>query len=101
MQATDTALAPVLSADTEVRYFGQTSNADRLPPGTFAPFHVPANPNSIDFSGSPPLPPYYQAPNVLPRVPSSQVYQAPTYSPGGHLQCTDPALTLLSFAARP
>jgi hypothetical protein len=81
--ATDTPLAPVLSGDTEVRYFGQTSNADRLPPGTFAPFQVPANPNTIDFSSSPPLPPYYHVPNVLPPVSSSQVYQAPPYSPGG------------------
>ncbi len=81
--ATDTPLAPVLSGDTEIRYFGQTSNADRLPPGTFAPFQVPDNPNSIDFSGSPPLPAYYQAPNVLPSVPSSEGYQAPRYTPGG------------------
>lgn len=81
--ATDTPLAPVLSGDTEIRYFGQTSNADRLPPGTFAPFQVPANPNSVDFSSSPPLPAYYQAPNVLPPVPSSQGYQAPTYNSGG------------------
>jgi hypothetical protein len=81
--ATDTALAPMLSGDTEIRYFGQTSNADLLPPGTFAPFQVPANPNSIDFSNSPPLPAYYHAPNVLPPVPSSRVYQAPAYAPGG------------------
>jgi hypothetical protein len=81
--ATDTPLAPVLSGDTEVHYFGQTSNADRLPPGTFAPFQVPANPNSIDFSSSPPLPAYYQAPDVLPLVPSSHGYQAPRYTPGG------------------
>ena len=81
--ATDTALAPMLSGDTQVRYFGQNANADRLPPGTFAPFQVPANPNAIDFSGSPPPPPYYQPTNALPPVPTSEVYPAPTYRPGG------------------
>jgi hypothetical protein len=46
--ATDSPLAPVLSGDTDVRFFGQTDNADRLPPATFAPFRLPANPNAIE-----------------------------------------------------
>jgi hypothetical protein len=46
--ATQTPLAPVLSGDTDVRYFGETSNAALLPPNTFAPFKMPANPNAME-----------------------------------------------------
>jgi len=79
--ATDTALKPVLSGDTEVKYFGQTSNADRLPPSTFAPFVVPANPNAIESDAS--SAPYQNRSNILPPVPPSQGYRALSYTPGG------------------
>jgi hypothetical protein len=45
--ATKSAIAPILSGDTETVYFGQNNNASRLPPGTFAPFQMPENPNEI------------------------------------------------------
>ena len=35
--ATQTAIGPLLSGDTETTYFGSNNNADLLPPGTFAP----------------------------------------------------------------
>jgi hypothetical protein len=82
--ATDTPLAPVLSGDTEVKYFGQTSNADRLPPQTFAPFRMPANPNAVDSGGSSST--YYQQTNVLPPVPSSEGYFPQPYRPGAPYQ---------------
>jgi hypothetical protein len=78
--ATDTPLAPVLSGDTEIKYFGQTSNADRLPPSTFAPFVVPANPNAIESDASVP---YQTRSDILPLVPPSQSYRALPYTPGG------------------
>lgn len=80
--ATDTALSPVLSGDTDMRYFGETGNSDRLPPETFAPFRMPANPNAIVSDSTPPPEPQAMAPsrrNVLPPVPS---YVAPPYSSG-------------------
>lgn len=52
--ATQTPLTPALSGDTDVRYFGETSNAALLPPNTFAPFKMPANPNAMEpDTGSP------------------------------------------------
>jgi hypothetical protein len=82
--ATDTPLQPILSGDTEIKYFGQTSNADRLPPNTFEPFAMPANPNGIESDAASAT---YHAPrqssgNYLPAVPQSQSYQAP-YTPDG------------------
>jgi len=82
--ATDTALAPVLSGDTDIKYFGETSNAARLQPSTFAPFTMPANPNAIDPSPDPAAGAYSYRSNVLPPVSSrSKSYQAPAYLPGG------------------
>ena len=79
--ATDTALAPVLSGDTDVRYFGDTANADRLPPNTFTPFRVPANPNAIESDAASAS---YRAPsNTLPPVPQSRGYRAPSSYPPG------------------
>lgn len=72
--ATDTALAPVLSGDTDIKYFGETSNSDLLPPGTFAPFQMPMNPNAIDFEGTSST--HYRRTNVLPPVPAAQGYQS-------------------------
>jgi hypothetical protein len=71
--ATQTALAPVLSGDDNMKYFGENSNADRLPPGTFAPFRMPDNPNSMESDATPPE--VYDR-NVLPPVPSSSSYSA-------------------------
>lgn len=79
--ATDTALKPMLSGDTDIKYFGETANSDRLPPSTFAPFSMPANPNAID-SYSASAAHHYRS-NVLPPVPRSQGYKAPPYLPGG------------------
>jgi hypothetical protein len=79
--ATDTALKPILSGDTEIKYFGQTSNADRLPPSTFAPFVMPANPNAIESDAASAT---YQSPgNILPPVRQTQGYGANSYTPGG------------------
>ncbi|MBF6560495.1 MAG: hypothetical protein IVW56_09410 [Candidatus Binataceae bacterium] len=82
--ATRTPLAPVLSGDVDIKYFDENSNADRLPPGTFAPFEMPANPNSMESDATPPA--VYDR-NVLPPVPSSVYSGAPrTYSrsPSGY-----------------
>jgi hypothetical protein len=83
--ATDTPLAPVLSGDTGIKYFGETANSDRLPPRTFAPFSMPANPNAIDptADSAAAAATYHYRSNVLPPVPRSNVYQAPSYLPGG------------------
>ena len=79
--ATDTALAPVLSGDTNIRYFGESANADRLPASTFAPFRMPANPNAIDPKGN--LPPTFRSADVIP-PPTVQSYQSRSpSSPGG------------------
>ncbi len=51
--ATQTPLSAALSGDTDVRYFGETSNAALLPPGTFAPFKMPANPNAMESDNGP------------------------------------------------
>ena len=37
--ATQTSIGPLIAGDTESTYFGESNNADLLPPGTFAP-HV-------------------------------------------------------------
>lgn len=82
--ATDTPLAPVLSGDTDIKYFGETTNSDRLPANTFAPFRVPANPNAIDPSSDATAAAAYRyRSNVLPPAPRANVYQAPPYLPGG------------------
>jgi hypothetical protein len=79
--ATDTPLAPILSGDTEIKYFGQTSNADRLPPNTFAPFRLPANPNAIESDASSAS---YQTPSdILVPVPQSRGYRSRPYTPAG------------------
>ncbi len=78
--ATDTALAPMMSGDTEIRYFGETANADKLPPGTFAPFQMPANPNAIDTDTGPPT--LTQRTNTLPPVTKTDRYNVQGYVPG-------------------
>lgn len=80
--ATDTPLAPMLSGDTDIKYFGETGNADRLPPNTFMPFRLPANPNAIESDTASTA---YQPPsNMLPPVPAYQSYRTqPPYTPGG------------------
>jgi hypothetical protein len=82
--ATDTALKPMLSGDTDIKYFGETANSDLLPPSTFAPFTMPANPNALDSNSASAAAAYGYRSNVLPAVPRSKVYQAPPpYLPGG------------------
>lgn len=51
--ATDSPAAPILGGDTQIRYFGESSNANLLPPDTFRPFLMPANPTQMDTSGGP------------------------------------------------
>jgi hypothetical protein len=51
--ATDTAAAPVLSGDTDEKFFGETANASVLPPDTFRPFVMPANPTQMDTGAGP------------------------------------------------
>lgn len=51
--ATNSAAAPILSGDTEIKYFGESSNANLLPPDTFRPFQMPANPTQMDTSAGP------------------------------------------------
>ena len=72
--ATDSPLRPILSGDTDVKYFGETTNADLLPPDTFAPFVMPANPNAIESDATPHV--YYRGRNVLPPVPPAEGYRA-------------------------
>jgi hypothetical protein len=79
--ATATPLKPMLSGDTDIKYFGETSNADRLPANTFAPFTMPANPNAIESDSA--SAPYQYPSDVLPPVPPSQGYRALPYTPGG------------------
>lgn len=45
--ATKSSVAPLLSGDNDGFYFGQTDNASKLPPQTFAPFRMPADPNEL------------------------------------------------------
>jgi len=85
--ATDSPLAPALNGDTDIRYFGETANADRLPPGTFAPFTMPANPNYIESDAASRN--IYNQPADLPPPPPSSEHNRDehpyTYStpPGG------------------
>ena len=51
--ATNSAAAPVLSGDTEIKYFGEASNANLLPADTFRPFQMPANPTQMDTGSGP------------------------------------------------
>jgi hypothetical protein len=89
--ATDTAATPMLSGDADIKYFGQTSNADRLPSNTFAPFVMPANPNAIvsdtasaaAASGATASADYHSRTNILPPVPRSEGYRALPPAPGG------------------
>lgn len=76
--ATNTAAAPVLSGDTEIKYFGEASNANLLPPDTFRPFQMPANPTQMD-AGTGPL-----------VTPASTAMSSPL-SPVGGYQSTRPA----------
>src|ERR1700722_9049101 len=78
--ATDSPLAPVLSGDTEIRYFGETNNADRLPAGTFAPFQMPDNPNAMEPDTGPPT--FTQQTTALPVVTKTQRYNTQGYVPG-------------------
>ena len=77
--ATNTPLKPVLSGDTDMKYFGETSNADLLPSGTFAPFEMPANPNAIESDAASHA--YYRSSNVLPPVPRNEGYRALSITP--------------------
>jgi len=52
--ATDSPAAPILGGDTQIRYFGESSNANLLPPDTFRPFLMSANPTQMD-TGTGPL----------------------------------------------
>jgi hypothetical protein len=78
--ATNTPLKPILSGDTDIKYFGETSNADQLPSSTFAPFVMPANPNAIESEGTSHA--YYRHSNVLPPVPQAEGYRAFPDRPG-------------------
>ncbi|HUN59535.1 MAG TPA: hypothetical protein VMU41_15595 [Candidatus Binataceae bacterium] len=51
--ATNSAAAPILSGDTEIKNFGESSNANLLPPDTFRPFQMPANPTQMDTGAGP------------------------------------------------
>jgi hypothetical protein len=51
--ATDTAAAPILSGDTDRKFFGESANANLLPPDTFRPFEMPANPTQMDTGAGP------------------------------------------------
>jgi hypothetical protein len=77
--ATNTPLKPMLSGDTDMKYFGETSNADLLPSGTFAPFEMPANPNAIESDAASHA--YYRSSNVLPPVPRDEGYRALSITP--------------------
>jgi len=79
--ATDTAAKPVLSGDTDIKYFGETSNSDYLPPGTFAPFTMPANPNAMVPDGN--TASNYKRGNVLPPVPPAQAAAPSAPTSGG------------------
>jgi len=83
--ATNTAAAPVLSGDTDIRYFGESSNANLLPPDTFKPFQMPANPTQMDTGAEPPVTPAVTAMgSALPPVGSYQSARpAPAYGPSG------------------
>lgn len=51
--ATDSPAAPILSGDTDRKFFGESSNANLLPPDTFRPFQMPANPTQMDTGEGP------------------------------------------------
>jgi hypothetical protein len=71
--ATNSAAAPVLSGDTEIRYFGESSNANLLPPDTFRPFQMPANPTQMDTGAGPSVISSVSSESpILPSVPYAQ-----------------------------
>jgi len=51
--ATQTAIGPLLSGDTETTYFGSNNNADLLPPGTFAPQVITGQYSSLPVGAEP------------------------------------------------
>jgi hypothetical protein len=82
--ATDSPAAPLLSGDTEIKYFGESSNANLLPPDTFRPFQMPANPTQMDTgpgpdvtatssSESPILPPVQSEQNTTTRTTTTTI----------------------------
>jgi hypothetical protein len=75
--ATDSAIAPVIAGDTDEKFFGEASNANLLPPDTFRPFQMPANPNQMDMDSGPPAADSTTASSVTPSV-SSQRYRSTT-----------------------
>jgi hypothetical protein len=79
--ATDTAAKPVLSGDTDIKYFGETSNSDYLPPATFAPFKMPANPNAMVPDGNTTA--NYEQRNGLPPVRPNQAAPPSAPASGG------------------
>ncbi|MGA2409750.1 MAG: hypothetical protein ABSG46_05085 [Candidatus Binataceae bacterium] len=84
--ATNSAAAPVLSGDTEIRYFGESANANLLPPDTFRPFQMPANPTQMDTGAGPLVTPATTGlgSSTLPEVAGYQTApRAPAYAPPG------------------
>jgi hypothetical protein len=74
--ATNTPLAPMLSGDTQDRFFGQTDRAAQLPAGTFTPFQVSPYANTL--LNSPPA----AGTSYAKTPPPQQTGQTPYY-PGG------------------
>jgi hypothetical protein len=79
--ATNSSAAPVLSGDTEMRYFGETSNASLLPPSTFRPFQMPANPTQMDTGAGPlVMTTTTSSSSILPQVPAQTSVSTTTTS---------------------
>ena len=54
--ATRTPAAPILSGDTERTFFGETDNADQVPPGTFGPYTINPTNRMETITGQPIVP---------------------------------------------
>ena len=54
--ATQTPAAPILSGDTERTFFGETNNADQVPPGTFGPYTINPTNRMETVTGQPIVP---------------------------------------------
>jgi hypothetical protein len=54
--ATQTPAAPILSGDTDRSFFGETNNADRVPPGTFGPYTINPTNRMETVTGQPIVP---------------------------------------------
>jgi hypothetical protein len=80
--ATQSAIAPVLSGDTQTTYFGQVNNAAQVPPGTFGPYTI--NPtNNIQPASAQTLAPLTSTPPSSTLAPAQSIPPSSAAPSGG------------------